>query len=109
MVCDVPHSRDCRQWDPEYPRSTQGSAAPGSIRRETLDHVLVTGEGHARHVIAAYQTHYNEHRPHQARDQRVPICSLRCSDDFSCGTRSERAGPLRQGPCRRRYRLDHDR
>ncbi|MET9225823.1 integrase core domain-containing protein [Lentzea sp. NPDC003310] len=44
----------------------------GSIRREVLDHVLVLGEGHARQVLAAYQTHYNEHRPHQARDQLPP-------------------------------------
>ncbi|MET9226152.1 integrase core domain-containing protein [Lentzea sp. NPDC003310] len=44
----------------------------GSICREVLDHVLVLGEGHARQVLAAYQTHYNEHRPHQARDQLPP-------------------------------------
>ncbi|MFD4636549.1 integrase core domain-containing protein [Lentzea sp. NPDC058436] len=44
----------------------------GSIRREILDHVLIMGESHARHVLAAYQTHYNEHRPHQARDQLPP-------------------------------------
>lgn len=44
----------------------------GSIRREVLDHVLIMGEGHARQVLAAYQTHYNEHRPHQARDQLPP-------------------------------------
>ncbi|WP_089926787.1 integrase core domain-containing protein [Lentzea albida] len=44
----------------------------GSIRREVLDHVLIMGESHARRVLAAYQTHYNEHRPHQARDQLPP-------------------------------------
>jgi transposase InsO family protein len=44
----------------------------GSIRREVLDHVLIMGEAHARQVVAAYQAHYNEHRPHQARDQRPP-------------------------------------
>jgi transposase InsO family protein len=44
----------------------------GTIRREVLDHILVTGEAHARHVLAAYEIHYNTHRPHQARDQLPP-------------------------------------
>ncbi|MFV5998587.1 integrase core domain-containing protein [Streptomyces sp. NPDC056231] len=41
----------------------------GSIRREALDHVLIMNEAHARHVLAAYERHYNEHCPHGARDQ----------------------------------------
>ncbi|OMI36987.1 integrase core domain-containing protein [Streptomyces sparsogenes] len=44
----------------------------GSIRREALDHVLITNEAHARHVLAAYKQHYNEHRPHQSRNQLPP-------------------------------------
>jgi putative transposase len=44
----------------------------GTIRREVLDHILITGQAHARQVLAAYQTHYNNHRPHQSRDQRPP-------------------------------------
>jgi transposase len=44
----------------------------GSIRREVLDHILILGEAHARQVLAAYQRHYNEHRPHQARNQLPP-------------------------------------
>lgn len=39
----------------------------GSIRREVLDHVLLMGQAHARQVLAAYEIHYNTHRPHQAR------------------------------------------
>jgi putative transposase len=39
----------------------------GSIRREALDHIVVMGEAHARHILATYQHHYNHHRPHQAR------------------------------------------
>ncbi|MFI0771944.1 integrase core domain-containing protein [Streptomyces sp. NPDC021218] len=44
----------------------------GSIRREALDHVLIMNEAQARHVLAAYERHYNEHRPHQARCQLPP-------------------------------------
>jgi hypothetical protein len=44
----------------------------GSIRREALDHILIIGDAPARQVLAAYQVHYNEHRPHQSRDQRPP-------------------------------------
>ncbi|WP_079035336.1 integrase core domain-containing protein, partial [Streptomyces hirsutus] len=44
----------------------------GSIRREMLDHVLIVNEAHTRQVLAAYQRHYNTHRPHQARQQLPP-------------------------------------
>lgn len=35
----------------------------GTIRREVLDHILITGEAHARQVLATYEIHYKEHRP----------------------------------------------
>jgi putative transposase len=44
----------------------------GTIRREALDHILILNEDHARYVLAAYQEHYNRHRPHRSRDQRPP-------------------------------------
>jgi hypothetical protein len=49
----------------------------GSIRREALDHVLILNEAHARHVLTAYERHYNEHRPHRARSNylRAPTNS----------------------------------
>ncbi|GAA2311390.1 hypothetical protein SVIO_102970 [Streptomyces violaceusniger] len=44
----------------------------GTLRREVLDHMLIFGEGHARHVLAVYQRHYNAHRSHRARCQLPP-------------------------------------
>ncbi|GAB2991916.1 integrase core domain-containing protein [Saccharothrix stipae] len=44
----------------------------GTLRHEVLDHILITGESHARQVLTTYEDHYNRHRPHQARDQLSP-------------------------------------
>jgi transposase InsO family protein len=43
-----------------------------TLRSEMCDHVLILNEAHARQVLAEYQRHYNEHRPHQARHQLPP-------------------------------------
>jgi transposase InsO family protein len=36
----------------------------GSIRRDCLDHVVVFGERHLRHLLESYQRYYNEARTH---------------------------------------------
>ena len=38
--------------------------AIGSIRRECLDHVVVFGERHLRHLLRSYTTYYNGTRTH---------------------------------------------
>ena len=43
-----------------------------TLYTELCDHVLIVNETHARQVLAEYQRHYNQHRPHQARQQRPP-------------------------------------
>jgi putative transposase len=45
----------------------------GTLRRECLDHLLIHGERHMRQILAEYARHYNEHRPHQSREQRPPL------------------------------------
>src|ERR1035437_7495020 len=36
----------------------------GSIRRECLDHVVVFGEQHLRHILLSYMKYHNEVRTH---------------------------------------------
>jgi len=45
----------------------------GTLRRECLDPLLIHGERHLRRILAEYARHYNEHRPHQSREQRPPL------------------------------------
>jgi len=46
----------------------------GTLRSECLDHLLTYGE--LRQILAEYSRHYNEHRPHQSREQRPPLHEL---------------------------------
>ena len=48
-----------------------------SVGQECLDHLLLLGEGHLRRALAEYVAYVNEARPHQGRDQRVPVPSTR--------------------------------
>jgi transposase InsO family protein len=44
----------------------------GSIRRESLDHLVVFGEAHLRDVLKAYASYYNKVRPHLSLDKDAP-------------------------------------
>jgi putative transposase len=62
----------------------------GTVRRECTDRLLIYNERHLRRVLAAYQHHYNGHRPHRAQDRRPPdpssaplIPTVRDTSDFS--------------------------
>jgi len=45
----------------------------GSIRRECIDHVIVFGERHLRHLLRSYLAYYNETRTHLSLNKDAPI------------------------------------
>ena len=45
----------------------------GSIRRDCLDHVVVLGERHLRHLFHSYQRYYNEVRTHLSLHKDAPV------------------------------------
>jgi transposase InsO family protein len=44
----------------------------GTLRRECLDQLLITGPRHLAVVLQEYIEHYNTHRPHRSLDQHPP-------------------------------------
>jgi len=44
----------------------------GTLRRECLDHLLITGPRHLTVVLEEYIEHYNTHRPHRSLHQQPP-------------------------------------
>ena len=45
----------------------------GSIRREFLDHVIVFGERHLRHLLLSYMEYYNVARTHLSLGKDAPV------------------------------------
>jgi transposase InsO family protein len=43
-----------------------------TARAEVTDRMLITGPRHLHAVLDAYVRHYNQHRPHRARNLRPP-------------------------------------
>ena len=62
---------------PTSPRSPWQNAYAerliGSIRRECLDHIVVFGERHLRHVLLSYMDYYNGTRTHLSLNKDAPI------------------------------------
>jgi putative transposase len=44
----------------------------GTMRRECLDHLLITGPRHLAVVLHEFVEHYNTHRPHRSLRQQPP-------------------------------------
>jgi putative transposase len=49
----------------------------GTLRRECLDHLLITGQRHLTQVLREYIEHYNTHRPHRSLHQQPPTAATR--------------------------------
>ena len=45
----------------------------GSIRRDCLDHIVVFGERHLRHVLRSYANYYNQARTHLSLNKDAPV------------------------------------
>jgi transposase InsO family protein len=44
----------------------------GSLKRECLDHSLVLHQRHLKRLVTEYRVYFNEERPHQGIQQRIP-------------------------------------
>jgi putative transposase len=44
-----------------------------AAREECLDRLLIGGETHLQRVLATYTAYFNEARPRQGLDQRIPL------------------------------------
>jgi putative transposase len=44
----------------------------GSLKRECLDHSLVLHKRHLKRLVSEYRNYFNEERPHQGIQQRIP-------------------------------------
>ena len=44
----------------------------GSLRRECMDHILIHDDNHLRRVVTEYTAYFNQERPRQGIEQRIP-------------------------------------
>ncbi len=44
----------------------------GSVRREILDHFIIFSKNQLRNILEEYVEYYNDTRPHQGTEQRIP-------------------------------------
>jgi putative transposase len=67
----------------------------GTLRRECLDHLLITGTHHLTAVLREYVEHYNGHRPHRTLHQTPPAGGIpTCSEAVTRPLRQDRLGGL---------------
>jgi transposase InsO family protein len=63
-----------RPTSPRSPWQNAYAERPiGSIRRECIDHIVVFGERHLRHVLLSYMSYYNSTRTHLSLNKDAPM------------------------------------
>jgi hypothetical protein len=60
----------------------------GSIRRECIDHVVVFGERHLRHVLLSYKHNYNATRTHLSLKKMPRFLAALSGSGISSAARS---------------------
>jgi transposase InsO family protein len=66
----------------------------GTVRRECLDWLLITGERHLKQVLCDYAEHYNRTRPHRALGLRAPLARAQAQAPARRIIRRDRLGGL---------------
>ncbi len=61
------------QTPPQSPMCNANAERFVRETRETLDQLILLGEGHLRHKIKQFEHHQNPQRPHQGLDNVVPL------------------------------------
>jgi len=54
-----------------------------TIKQECLDHFIVFGEAHLRHMVSEFVAHYHGERPHLAKDNLPPLIT-KAPDAVDC-------------------------
>jgi hypothetical protein len=59
----------CSQFSADTPVALE---TVGNLKRECLDHSLVLHKWHLKRLVSEYRVYFNEERPHQGIQQRIP-------------------------------------
>jgi len=73
-----------------------------TVQSECLDHFMVFGEAHLRHILTEFLEHYHEERPHQGRDN-VPLTASAATPDAPVPSPRQVACRKRLGGLLRHY------
>jgi hypothetical protein len=63
----------CRSQIPPSRSQAATVCTENPIRRECLDHIIVSGEAHLRRILISYAAYYNSVRTHRSLHKDAPI------------------------------------
>ena len=91
---DIIRSSGCKPKELPYKSpnlNPYSESCVGTIRRECLDHFIVVGEAHLRHLLKEYVQYYNTVRPHSSMGGPLEPLSVLTQGEICC---DERLGGL---------------